>query len=204
MLYFDLIVIIRLDFIFRARFTFHTQASLLTFFCVFVLFRSCCSHARVFEKTLVHEFLISYSHTEWYFFSVRRNSSCFGRSFAYQNLIKLTRHSFYNFVRICMWVSLTICYFQRKSVSAEVNYGIRFSCQRDVQEFLRQLCQEVENRLTALELQGRCITLKLKVNNYLAQDMTVMMFTNGEPAYQEIIWRRVIETFFSIIRLQFS
>ena len=42
-------------------------ASLLTIFiCFFVLFRSCCSHARVFEKTLVHEFPMSYSHTEWY------------------------------------------------------------------------------------------------------------------------------------------
>ena len=40
-------------------FTFsHTHASLLTFFCFFLLFHSCCSHAPVF--------LISYSHTEWY------------------------------------------------------------------------------------------------------------------------------------------
>ena len=41
----------------------------------FVLFRSCCSHARVFGKTLVHEFPVSYSHTEWYLpFFARRNS----------------------------------------------------------------------------------------------------------------------------------
>ena len=46
---------------------FHPHASLLTsFVCFFVLFDSCCSHARVFGKTLVHEFPISYSHTEWY------------------------------------------------------------------------------------------------------------------------------------------
>ena len=55
----------------RARCTFfHTHASLLcahVFVCLIVLFRSCCSHAQVFGKTLVHEFLISYSHTEWYF-----------------------------------------------------------------------------------------------------------------------------------------
>ena len=31
-----------------------------------ILFHSCCSHAQVFWKTLVHEFPISYSHTEWY------------------------------------------------------------------------------------------------------------------------------------------
>ena len=32
-----------------------------------VLFLCCCSHAKVFgrERTLVHEFLFSYSHTEW-------------------------------------------------------------------------------------------------------------------------------------------
>ena len=47
---------------FRARFaSFHTHASLLTIFvCFFVLFRSCCSHARVYE------FPMSYSRTEWY------------------------------------------------------------------------------------------------------------------------------------------
>ena len=53
---------------FRARKTsFHTHASLLTVFvCFFILFHSCCSHTRVFGKTLVHKFPISYSYTEWY------------------------------------------------------------------------------------------------------------------------------------------
>ena len=64
---------------FRVRFaSFQTHVSLLTFFiCFFVLFRSCCSHARVFGKTLVHEFPMSYCHTEWYlhFFAIR-NSLC--------------------------------------------------------------------------------------------------------------------------------
>ena len=51
-----------------ALFFFHTHASLLTVFvCLSVLFHSCCSRARVFGKTLVHKFPISYSHTEWYF-----------------------------------------------------------------------------------------------------------------------------------------
>ena len=53
---------------FRARFTsFHAHASLLIFFSFSVLFHFWCSHAQVFGKTLVHDFLISYSHTEWYF-----------------------------------------------------------------------------------------------------------------------------------------
>ena len=57
-------------FFFRARFTsYHTHASLLTFFvCFFILFHFCCSHAQVFGKTLVHEFNSYYSYTEWYLF----------------------------------------------------------------------------------------------------------------------------------------
>ena len=55
-------------FFFRERFTsFHTRASLLTFFVYFFfLFNSCCSHARVFGE-IVHGFHISNNHTEWYF-----------------------------------------------------------------------------------------------------------------------------------------
>ena len=44
-----------------------TPLLILAFFvCFFILFHSCCSHAQVFGKTLVHEFSISYSHSEWY------------------------------------------------------------------------------------------------------------------------------------------
>ena len=44
---------------------FHIHSSLLTFFLsVFVLFYSCCSHAKMFVKTHLHGFHISYSHTE--------------------------------------------------------------------------------------------------------------------------------------------
>ena len=98
----------RRNFFFRDRFTsFHTHASLPAFFfCFYILFHTCCSHVRVFGKTLVHEFLISYGHTEWYLRFTRgeNNSPCFGTklclsksqaspikvpSFAYQSLIKL-------------------------------------------------------------------------------------------------------------------
>ena len=49
---------VRTYFFIRARFTsFHTYASLPTFLFL-CLISSCCSHARVFRKTLVHEFLI--------------------------------------------------------------------------------------------------------------------------------------------------
>lgn len=54
--------------------------------------------------------------------------------------------------------------FQRKSVSAEVNYGIRFTCESDAHKFISELAGEVEKRLTAIRMKGRCITLKLKVS----------------------------------------
>ena len=44
--------------------TFHFHSSLLTS-CFYVFLHSCCSHAQVFGKTLVHEFHISCCHTEW-------------------------------------------------------------------------------------------------------------------------------------------
>ena len=52
---------------FRPRFTsFDTHPSFLTFFvCFFVLFHASCSHSHPVKNTL-HEFHISYSHTEWY------------------------------------------------------------------------------------------------------------------------------------------
>ena len=69
LLYFDYVVIGRRDFFYSCQlYFFHTHASLLSVFvCLIVLFHSCCSRAWVFGKTLVHEFPVSYSHTEWYF-----------------------------------------------------------------------------------------------------------------------------------------
>jgi DNA repair protein REV1 len=52
---------------------------------------------------------------------------------------------------------------QRKSVSAEVNYGIRFTNQEEATAFLKQLAGEVSSRLRKVKLKGRCITLKLMV-----------------------------------------
>ena len=56
---------------------FLTHASLAFFFCFFIFFHSCCSHVWVVGKTLMHEFLISYSHTEWYllFLTMQTTSS---------------------------------------------------------------------------------------------------------------------------------
>ena len=47
---------------------------LITFFvCFFILFHSCCSNARVFGNTFVHEFPISYSLIEWYLLFSRKD-----------------------------------------------------------------------------------------------------------------------------------
>jgi nucleotidyltransferase/DNA polymerase involved in DNA repair len=54
--------------------------------------------------------------------------------------------------------------YQRKSVSAEVNYGIRFTNQEEADAFLKQLAGEVSSRLRNIKLKGRCITLKLMVS----------------------------------------
>ena len=59
--------------------SFHKYSNLLTFFrCFILLIQSCCSHAQVFEKTLMHEFPFSeaiiLSHTEWNLLSSGTNN----------------------------------------------------------------------------------------------------------------------------------
>lgn len=51
----------------------------------------------------------------------------------------------------------------RKSVSAEVNFGIRFTNQEEADNFLKELACEVQKRLEEINVKGRCITLKLMV-----------------------------------------
>lgn len=51
----------------------------------------------------------------------------------------------------------------RKSVSAEVNYGIRFTEDHELETFMHQLCAEVHSRLTEIEARGKSITLKYMV-----------------------------------------
>lgn len=54
---------------------------------------------------------------------------------------------------------------QRKSVSAEVNYGIRFQNHQEMETFVKQLAGEVEKRLEEVKMKGKCITLKLMVRS---------------------------------------
>uniref|UniRef100_A0A6A7FQN7 DNA repair protein REV1 n=1 Tax=Hirondellea gigas TaxID=1518452 RepID=A0A6A7FQN7_9CRUS len=67
----------------------------------------------------------------------------------------------------------------RKSVSAEVNYGIRFSSHDDIEQFLKELCVEVSQRLRSIEVQGRLITLKLKVRSKEAPVETAKYMGHG-------------------------
>lgn len=52
---------------------------------------------------------------------------------------------------------------ERKSVSAEVNYGIRFADRREAQDFLQSLSVEVCDRLEESGMQARRLTLKLLI-----------------------------------------
>lgn len=52
---------------------------------------------------------------------------------------------------------------ERKSVSADVNYGIRFNTQKEALNFLESLSTEVHTRLTETGMRARCLTLKLLV-----------------------------------------
>nr|XP_047127953.1 DNA repair protein REV1 isoform X2 [Hydra vulgaris] len=54
-------------------------------------------------------------------------------------------------------------YEERKSVSAEINYGMRFSSMKEVEEFIDQLSKQVEVRLTEAEKKGKLITLKMMI-----------------------------------------
>ena len=49
----------------------------------------------------------------------------------------------------------------RKSVSAEVNWGIRFISQPEAEEFVRNLCGELQRRLVDQKVKGRQLTIKI-------------------------------------------
>lgn len=49
----------------------------------------------------------------------------------------------------------------RKSVSAEVNWGIRFVTQEQADEFVQSLCDELHNRLVTEGVKGRQLTMKI-------------------------------------------
>ncbi|XP_075976629.1 rev1 DNA directed polymerase [Anticarsia gemmatalis] len=67
----------------------------------------------------------------------------------------------------------------RKSVSAEVNYGIRFENNNQCTEFLKQLSAEVHSRMLQFKVLGKCITLKLMVRAKEAPVETAKFMGHG-------------------------
>ncbi|XP_047998102.1 DNA repair protein Rev1 [Leguminivora glycinivorella] len=67
----------------------------------------------------------------------------------------------------------------RKSVSAEVNYGIRFENNQQCIEFLKQLSAEVHTRMVQFKVVGKCITLKLMVRDEEAPVETAKFLGHG-------------------------
>jgi len=51
----------------------------------------------------------------------------------------------------------------RKSISADVNYGIRFANEQEMYKFTQELSGEVSKRMQDINVRGRSLTLKLKV-----------------------------------------
>ncbi|KOB78782.1 putative terminal deoxycytidyl transferase rev1 [Operophtera brumata] len=67
----------------------------------------------------------------------------------------------------------------RKSVSAEVNYGIRFENNDQCYEFLKQLSAEVSLRMQQFKVIGKCVTLKLMVRAEEAPVETAKFMGHG-------------------------
>ncbi|CAH1408060.1 unnamed protein product [Nezara viridula] len=67
----------------------------------------------------------------------------------------------------------------RKSVSADVNYGIRFKNDSERDAFLKQLSEEVAQRVQAIKMKGKCITLKLMVRSKDAPEETAKYMGHG-------------------------
>ncbi|KAI8589965.1 hypothetical protein BDZ88DRAFT_395348, partial [Geranomyces variabilis] len=59
----------------------------------------------------------------------------------------------------------------RQSVGAEINWGVRFETQEQVEKFLFDLTDEVVKRMKAISVKGRQVTVKVKRRRY-----------EGEPA----------------------
>lgn len=67
----------------------------------------------------------------------------------------------------------------RKSVSVEVNYGIRFNEDHEVQTFLKQVAEELSKRLKEIGKKGKLLTLKLMVRAKDASIETAKFMGHG-------------------------
>ncbi|XP_062553365.1 DNA repair protein Rev1 [Armigeres subalbatus] len=67
----------------------------------------------------------------------------------------------------------------RKSVSVDVNYGIRFKEEAEVERFMKQLSEEIHKRLTDIKKRGKVITVKLLVRSPEAPIETAKFMGHG-------------------------
>lgn len=72
---------------------------------------------------------------------------------------------------------------QRKSVSAEVNYGIRFQNNEEALTFFKRLSVEVSNRLKEINRKGKCISFKVMVRAKNAPVETAKFLGHGACDY---------------------
>jgi len=84
----------------------------------------------------------------------------------------------YNFAQGIDNRSLTL-EVERKSLSADVNFGIRFQSFSDANEFIINLAKEVERRATDSGVVGKQVTLKLKVRKADAPTETKKYLGHG-------------------------
>ena len=89
----------------------YTHLSLLTlFFCFFVLFNSCSSHARVFGRTIVHEFLNTYGHTKSYLLFPTAQLHVHKRRSRRDSVLSLANHH---------WIYIMLNLFRETTVSMD-------------------------------------------------------------------------------------
>ncbi|KAL3841317.1 hypothetical protein ACJMK2_019479 [Sinanodonta woodiana] len=89
-----------------------------------------------------------------------------------------TGQSLFNYCRGKDDRQVTVAH-QRKSVSAEVNYGIRFHTDSEAVKFVQELAEEVQNRLRNIDMKGKTITLKLMVRRPDAPRQTAKFMGHG-------------------------
>ena len=68
---------------------------------------------------------------------------------------------------------------EKKSLSVDINYGIRFKKLSEAVELLLQLGKELENRLKECDMKGECVCLKLKVRKATAANKTKKYLGHG-------------------------
>ena len=68
---------------------------------------------------------------------------------------------------------------ERKSISVDINFGIRFSRFSEAENHVSQLAQELQRRATEASVSGSCVTLKMKIRKPTAPVQTWKYLGHG-------------------------